>query len=660
MGVTIKEIAERAGVSIATVSHVINKTRYVSPALSERVTRVIAETGYVSQKTAKSNNLRVGKLSEVAYIISRMESAIYSGLGTHITNLLKEEGYTVCTYVSDDDLQTEKHILTNVLTNRRIAGIVIVPATSNAKRYKKLIQAGVPFVCIERMIESDLVDCVLADSISAIYKGTSHLIKNGHERIGIVAGTKNRSYTERRLEGYRMAFRDYGLPLDEKLIFTIKPQKGITKDLFAKIREKDFPTGFIVAGNAHTLELLKLIHDMGYEYPGDLSIIGYGDGAWCDVTTSPLTTCRQNIEKMAETAVQILIEKMNGNSPEHKMIRVPVDLIVRESTRCIERGPSGEIATVPEKIIPTDAEIERLRSKGYKIGISFHYSGTEWIRLHERAIRNTMYKFGIDIASVVEAHFDPELQIAQLDGLMMQNLDAIISLPADDSVTISKYKEIADRTKLIFLGVLPDGFDSDSYSAVVSVNEKENGQNAGKILGNYFRGKRDVKVGMITYGAPFFATKQRDGAVEQILVENYNNIEIIAHEYFYHYGDAYEVCKTMMRQYPEIEGLYVSWERPALGVIKALEQLDRTDVSLVTVDLDYRIASYLAKNEIVRGISAQRPYEQGEAAAIATANALLGKKNGKLIGVRPQIVLAQNLSRVWAEIMHSNAPNFIK
>jgi ribose transport system substrate-binding protein len=334
--------------------------------------------------------------------------------------------------------------------------------------------------------------------------------------------------------------------------------------------------------------------------------------------------------------------------------------VIRESTRCIERGPHGEIAMAPEQILPTDAEIEHLRSKGYRVGISFHYGVTEWVRLHERAIRDTLYKFGINIASVVEAHFDPMLQIAQLDGLMMQNLDAIISLPTDDLVMTQKYKELSEKTKLIFLGILPESLAGDNYCAMVSVNERENGQNAGKILGDYYKKNNHVKVGLITYGATFLAINQRDAAAEQVLSENYNNLEIAAHEKFYHYEEAYDVCRDMITECPEIEGIYVSWERPALGVIKALEEMGRADVSLVTVDLDYKIASYLAKNKIVRGISAQRPYEQGEAAAIAVANALLNKSIGRFIGVRPQIVLPQNLNRFWKEIMHSDAPSFLK
>ncbi|MDR1291796.1 MAG: LacI family DNA-binding transcriptional regulator [Clostridiales Family XIII bacterium] len=660
MGVTINDIARRAGVSIATVSHVLNKTRYVSPDLTERVEKIVGDTGYRAGDAAKLPGGRIGKLSEIAYVIPKMDSALYSRLGAELTRLFSDEGYSLCTYVTDDNFYSEKNILTNLLSNRRIAGLVLVPAMTNVKSYRKLMNSGLPFVCLERVIDDDGVDCVLADSETAIFYGTSHLIKNGHERIALIAGTKNRLYTDSRVEGYKKALHGHGLQYDKSLVFHVGPKESVERDIFSGILGDAFPTAFVAAGNALTVQLLKAVHDMGYEYPHDLSIIGYGDDSWCDVTTPPLTTLRQNAEKMAYTASSLLISKIRGEKIRASRVDVPVDLVIRESTRCIERGPHGEMAMAPEQIIPTDAEIEHLRAKGYRVGISFHYGGTEWVRLHERAIRDAMYKFGVDIASVVEAHFDPKLQIAQLDGLMMQNLDAIISLPADDRVMTRKYKELSEKTKLIFLGILPESLAGDNYCAMVSVNERENGQNAGKILGDYFKGKERVKVGMIIYGATFLAINQRDAAAEQVLLENYSNIEIVAREEFCHYEEAYDACRVMIEEHPEIEGVYVSWERPALGAIKALEEMKRADVSLATVDLDYKIASYLAKNKIVRGISAQRPYEQGEAAAIAVADALLNKSSGRFIGVRPQIVLPQNLNRFWKEIMHSDDPGFLK
>lgn len=661
MGATIKDIARQAGVSIATVSHVINKTRYVSPDLVARVEAVIRETGYDAKLSDKAYKARVGKLSEIAYVFPNMESTVYAKFGNVLSQAFADEGFTMSGYVTLEDAQREKQILSELLANKRIAGIVLVPTGGNQRGYAKLMHSGLPFVCLERGLRADGADCVMSENMEAIYRGTQHLIKNGHERIGIlIDGKKELMPAQERLEGYRRALEEFGLEYDESLVFRPSPGREVAAAMADDFTEETLPTAFIACSNALTLELLQAIGELGLEYPKDVSVVGFGDDAWCSIVNPPLTTLTQDTSGMAGLAAAHLLQKINGEKMEACLVRLPVSLTIRKSTRSIERGPMGERAIQPEQLVLTDAEIEALQKGNYKVGISFHYSGTEWTRLHERAIRDTLGRFGVKVVTVTEAHFDPDLQIAQLEGMRMQKLDAIISMPADEQKTAQKYKELSKATKLVLIGNVPIGFKSEDYCAVVSVNERENGQNAGRILGDYFRKREQVKVGLITHGAPFFITRQRDFSAEQVLIENYTNIEVVAQESFYRLENAYGVCKRMLRDHPEIEGLYVSWERPALEVIRALGEMGRTDVSISTVDLDFDIASYMAKGEMVRGLSAQRPYEQGAAAALATAHALLGKTEFRYIGVQPLVVLPRNLKKAWTDIMHTAEPDFIK
>lgn len=660
LAVTIKDVALRAGVSIATVSHVINRTRYVSPDLVERVEMVIKETGYEAKVADREYQLRVGKLSEIAFVFPYIESTTYNHMGNIMSNLFALRGYSLAAYPTSDDPQREKTILTGLLSDKRVAGIVLVPSVQRPQKYKKLINSGMPLVCLERTIDSPQVSSVLSENIDALYKGTVHLIKNGHEKIAILINDKDVITPSERLEGYKRALKEFDLQYDSRLAF----RWDLTIDVKNRIRDmlmaEQSPTAFLAASNFLTLELLKIVTELGIEYPKDISIVGFGDDEWCGVVNPPLTTLTQNPNGMAEVAAEILLGKIERVATENKTVRFPVNLTIRKSTRSIERGPNGETAISVEQLMLTDAEIELLRAGNYKIGISFHYSGTEWTRLHERAIRETLAKYGVKVVAVAEAHFDPELQITQLQGLRMQKLDAVISMPADETKTADAYKKLSKETKLIMIGNIPNGLATKDYCALVSVNERENGQNAGRILGDFFRDRENVKVGLITHGASFFTTKQRDRAAEQVLMENYRNIEVVSRESFYRIENAYEVCRRMLSEFPGIEGLYVSWEYPAREVIRALEELGRTDISIATVDLDYEIALHMAHGEMVRGLSAQKPYEQGEAAALATARALLGNTDFVYVGVQPQIVTSLNLRRAWMDIMHTGEPNFLK
>lgn len=660
MSITIKDIADKAGVSIATVSHVINKTRYVSPELAQKVEQIIRESGYENKISNKISPFKVGKLSEIALVLPNVGSTVYSQLSTVISHILAEAGFELSIFLTEDDIKKEKHILTGLMTNKRIAGIILVPAGEDSGLYGKLIASGVPFLCLERTIKNDSVQCVLAEKKLAIYMGTEHLIKSGHENIALLLEKKDLAAVEERLEGYKKALLDYKIPYNERFVVYVDLYHSTRENFIKNTYGDDMPTAFLAAGNTLTMSLLKCIHDMGLECPKDISVVGFGDDEWCELFSPPLTMLKQDTQRMGRLAADMILKKVKGESGGESIRNLPVELYIRKSTQIIGRGPFGEKSVDADELELSEKEIERLKAADYKVALSFHHTGTEWSRLHENAIRETLAKYGIKVIGVADAHFDPELQVAQLAGLELQKPDAIIAIPADDEKTSKKFKEISKTIKLIFVSGVPLHFGKEDYVSCISVNERENGYGAGKLMGEYFKEKGAVNVGFITHGTPFFATHQRDMAAEQVISESYPNISISAKESFYTINKAYEVCKNMFARHPEIEGLYVSWERPALEVIRALKDLNREDVSIFTSDLDIEVAEYMYKGEMVRGLSAQRPYEQGIAVALATACALLGKKTYKYITVQPRLVEQKNVLKAWKEIIHSSDLEFLK
>ena len=659
MKATIKEIARLSGTSIATVSHVINKTRYVSPELVERVENAIEQTGYnkkISEQDA-NKTFRLGKRSEVAFVVPKTNSIIYARLNMSLMEYLKEEGYELATYTTRDDPQWEKHILTKLTTDRNTAGIILAPCCLKSKTYDKIIRLGIPFVCIERTIPGANVDSIVAENSDGIYRGTRHLIRSGHTRIGILMERNVLSTGNDRLAGYKKALEDYKIPFDRKLVMKTDLYDPDRENILKSFTKRTRPTAVIATGNTLTIKLLKDIESLGLECPRDISVVGFGDDIWSEVTDPALTTLTQDTDRMARIAVDTILSRINGNSEHCMTWTVPLEINIRHSTRVINRGPFGEEAVPPENLIPSEKDEEVLSSGNFKVAISFHYTGTEWSRLHELAIRDTLRKYGVQVIAVMDANFNPQLQVMQLDAVRRQHPDAIICVPSDENITAGKFKDLSRVSKLIMIGNVPQGFSQDDYWSCVSVNERENGQNAGKILGEHFKGKGPVKIGMLVHGLPFQMTEQRDRAARQVLLENYPNIEIVDQKSFYKIPNTYLVCRDMITQHPEIQGLYISWERPALEAIRALEEMGRTDIAIATVDLDTQIAEYMKRGAMVTGLSAQRPYEQGEAAALAAIQALLGRKQYRFIGVQPRVVLPQQLSRAWRDIMHAPYPS---
>ena len=654
---TINQIAKEAGVSIATVSHVINKSRYVSPDLVERVEEVIKKTGYDKKLKNKNSKLKIGKKSEIAIVIPDLWGTLYSKLVSTISSNLIEKGYHPVVYFHNDNVDQEKDIITNIIYNKRVAGLIIVPASTNVEQFDKLVQHPIPFIFLDRTVKGEDVGSVLSDGEEGIYKGCKHLLRSGHEEIVLIIEHGQFSSSEGKLKGYRDALESYKIPFRNELLIEVDQNsfENFEKEI-KKVWINHKPTAFLASGNRITLKLLKVLNKLGIECPTDVSVIGFGDEEWSEIVTPPLTMLKQNTREIALQEVDLLLRKIDNYSDASPEIKVPMDLSIQQSTQVIGKGPFGERTVSPEELTISTEEAEKLRSSNYKVAISFHYGGTAWARLYENGIRNIFDKYGISIISTTDARFDPLLQVVQLEGLRLQQPDAIIAIPVDDEVTAKKFQSISEEVKLIFMSNVPEGMEKNQYASCVSVNERENGQNVALLLGNYFKNEKDVKIGFIGHGAQFYGTHLRDAVANEVIRTNFQNIEIVNEKYFYKIENTYEVCKEMLTANPEIKGLYISWDRPTLEAIKALKELNREDVSIFTFDLDNEIATYLAKEEMVKGLSTQRPYQQGIAVGLATAKALLGKENYKYIGVQPYVVESKNLLKAWKDITLEPAP----
>ncbi|MCC8180606.1 MAG: substrate-binding domain-containing protein, partial [Planctomycetes bacterium] len=502
------------------------------------------------------------------------------------------------------------------------------------------------------------VDSILSDNKQAIYKGATHLIKCGHENIVLLLEKRRLTTVEDRRLGYQQALEEYGIHYRQENVIEVDLTGELSVEMLKKAVYKDNATSFLAGGNTLTLRLLKGIREIGLECPREVSVVGYGDDNWFELVNPPLTTLTQDTVSLGNLAVETMLRKIDGQQLVPETTLVPVDLTIRGSTQNIARGPFGERAVYPEENTLTEEEIQRLREHEFTVAISFHYSDNEWTRLHEKAIRDTLSHYNIRLLSVADAHFDPKLQQTQLEGLLMQNPDAIIAVPTDEEQTSAKFREVAARTKLILINNMPQGMQPGDYAGWISINERENGQNAAKILIDHFAGREQVKVGLLVHGTPFFATKQRDFFAEQTIIDSGAGLTVAGKESFHRIDNAYAACERLMKKHPDISGLYITWDRPALKAIEALEEMGREDVVIVTTDLDYQISSYMARRKMVIGLSSQRPYEQGVAVAVLTAKALLGTNEYKCIGVQPYTVLAHNLEKAWLHLLKTKAPDF--
>lgn len=198
----------------------------------------------------------------------------------------------------------------------------------------------------------------------------------------------------------------------------------------------------------------------------------------------------------------------------------------------------------------------------------------------------------------------------------------------------------------------------DGYECCVVSNEQKSGYNCAKLLDDYFN-KKPAKIALLTCSSSYISGRDRDIATKKVLQEQFPHLHIVAHERFTLRNYAYGACMKMIKEYPDIQGIYVTWEDPAIQTISALMDAGREDIKIVTGDLDTEVAQDVANGHLIIGMSAQMPYDQGEELAYAVANVLLGKRVSKVIGVEPLLVTAANLEEAWYVMTKEKAPQSI-
>lgn len=656
---TIKDVANDAKVSIATVSHVINKTRYVSPDLKNRVKSSIKKIGYRFYPSEDSYNEIYNKI--ICLIVPDISNNMYASIGVSLENQLKQKEYDLLIITYNQDKSRALSYLNRLIKERKVSGIILSSYLFNSEDLSILVKSKIPFVFIDSIVKGIKANTVLSDNFGGVYNATTHLLKYGHERIALFQMSSNITTTEEEVQGYKKAITEHNIKFNKDLILSFREGEEELNNIIRKyMNSENRPTSIICTNSNFLTIIVKYLNEHGQNYPENLSLIGNNNYDFPSLIKPELTSISQFPDKIGTTALNILLRIISGEKIKNSIIRIPVKLNVKESTQIIGRGPFGEKSEYPDSLVLSDFEVGKINTGNYTAAIAFHYSGKTFIRLMELGTRDIFNKLNIKILSITNAHFDPNIQNRQLEGLMLLQPSVIISIPCDDIITAQSYKKIAkSNSKLILINNVPSGFKQSDYVTCVSVNERENGYNAGKLLGQYFDNKENIKIGLIVHGAEFYGTKQRDSAAEQVLREEFKNIEIVAKENFIKEERAYNICKEMIRVNPGIQGLYISWDGPALQSMKALSDLSREDVAIVTCDLDTEVAISIAKRGMIKGLSTERPYEQGVAVAYAAGNALLGKKVASFIGIKPYIVTSDNLVKVWKDVIKEREPDLL-
>lgn len=328
---TIREVAASAGVSYATVSHVINNTRLVSPETRERVLAAMDALNYRPNALARS--LRQGKTNTIGLVLPDSANPFFAEISRSIEDEAFRKGYSV--FLCNTELDTQRELFyVDVLSKKQVDGIIFVAAGDQADSLDFLLHRSMPVVMIDRDLPNVEADAVLTDHELGGFIATRHLLELGHTRIACIAGPSSITPSAERITGYRQALDQAGISFDEQLIIRgdYHAQSGmdITHTL---LRMDPRPTAIFALNDLMALGALRAAAEDGFSVPRDLAVVGYDDLEIARFTNPPLTTIAQPKKEIGAQAVNLLVDRMSHKNRPPSRLVLPPELIIRRSTQ---------------------------------------------------------------------------------------------------------------------------------------------------------------------------------------------------------------------------------------------------------------------------------------------------------------------------------------
>ncbi|ABY92288.1 MAG: ribose transport system substrate-binding protein [Candidatus Petromonas sp.] len=335
------------------------------------------------------------------------------------------------------------------------------------------------------------------------------------------------------------------------------------------------------------------------------------------------------------------------------------DMAVSSQDQVLSTGPHGEKATLATTLKLTDEEIAKIKEGHYTAAIVLHYAGNDWSTAQVEGLKDTFAKLGIKVVAVTDANFKAEKQVSDIENVLALKPNIIVSIPVDPVSTAPAYKKAAQQgVKLVFMDNVPDGLQQGKdYVSVVSADNYGNGVIAADIMAKNLGYKG--KIGVIYYDANFFVTNQRVEAFEKTIKEKYPDIKIVARGGFTDPNAVGSVADAMLTKHPDLNGIFAVWDVPAEQVVASAKAAGRNDLVITTIDLGNNVAKIIAEGGLVKGLGAQRPYDQGVAEATLAAYALLGKEAPPYVAVPALAVTRDNILEAYKQVYHKDPPDFL-
>ncbi len=334
ISVTMKDVASKSGLSIATISKYINGGNVLEEN-RKIIDKVIKELGFEVNEMARG--LKTSKTKTIGLLIPSLENIFFTSIVSNIESVLIKSGYStiICDYKEDKDLEKQK---LDFLLKKMVDGIITMPMGNDSEAINSVVERNIPVVLIDRALRDIKCDTVLVDNLNAAYNAVEQLIILGHKRIGIICGPDEIYTAQERLKGYERVHEDYNMPVDSTLVkkgdYQVESGYRLLSEL---IKMEEPPTAILVTNYEMTLGALMAVNEGNIKIPDDISFIGFDNLQLSKVVKPPLSIVMQPVQQIGEVAANTILKRLKGDTSNFpSMLRLKTELIMKESVKKLE------------------------------------------------------------------------------------------------------------------------------------------------------------------------------------------------------------------------------------------------------------------------------------------------------------------------------------
>lgn len=333
---TIRDVAREANVSTATVSHVFNNTRWVSPSTRQAVLDAAARLNYRPSAIARSLTTR--RTHAIGVVVADVLNPFFSSIIRGVEDGLWRQGHSLIVCSTDEQPDKEAYYL-RLLLERRVDGILIAPTGADQPIFDEIQYHHIPMVFIDRRPSEPYGPMIETDNVQAGYLATRYLLQLGHRRIAILARRPSLSTVVSRVQGYKQALAEFQLANEAAMVVTVNPrQEAAFQATCRLLQDDDAPTALIATNHIMTLGVLTALKTAKIRCPEDVSIVAFDDLPWLELLAPPLTAIRHPIAELCSIAVEMLLKAVDESSGEGQESATAAFPTVMLPPILIERG----------------------------------------------------------------------------------------------------------------------------------------------------------------------------------------------------------------------------------------------------------------------------------------------------------------------------------